>query len=215
MLFATDARESYWSVLLTSGKVLTERERVLDFRKGGYRNIDWQNDLNATGDLKKIKELHLISQGHYIPSYLCTWKDVIQGGEEDNHKTYEVTVPWSNADECIAMLRSDKKKAAFKSTLQVKYVEKKQHEMLKIDENYTAFQFKHRTKEFFNSTFTTLEAQCIGRVTNKESGDCECYIWDRFLGIIFYKSNIYNFGSWRQGLIPLKDLSHEVIGIRL
>lgn len=148
--------KSYWRVVLTNGKELTENKLVLDLRRGGYRCIDWALDLNSTGDLLKIKELWLICPN----------------GEQ---------------------------------------------RMLRIDEPGTALQFKHTNRDFFGATGQTLEAQCIGKVTDKETGACECWLWDRMLGLVEYHSNIYDFGSWRpnSGMIPPKQLSTDVIGLRL
>lgn len=148
----TDPARSHWEVVLTSGKVITENKLVLDFRRGGYRQIDWALDLNSTGDLLKIKELRLICPDG-------------------------------------------------------------QTARLEITEPGTAFQFKHKSIE--SSGFNCIEAQCIGRVTNKEDGTCECWIYDRFKGLIPYNSNVYNFGMWRDGLMPLTKLSQEVMGLRL
>lgn len=147
-----DPARSHWEVVLTSGRVITEHKLVLDFKRGGYRQIDWALDLNATGDLLKIKELWLICPNN-------------------------------------------------------------QKAMLRIDEPGTAFQFKNKSME--SSGFNCIEAQCIGKVTNKEEGDCECWLYDRLKGLIPYKSNINNFGAWRDGLIPLTHLSQEVVGLRL
>jgi len=146
-----DPSHSYWKVLLTTGKEITEHKLVFDFRRGGYRPIDWALDLNATGDLLKIKELWLICPN----------------GQ------------------------------------QVK---------IDINEPGTAIQFKHKS---INPYGAFLEAQGIGKVTDKGTGDCECWIWDRFKGLIPYKSNIDTFGTWREGLMPLTKLSREVIGLQL
>ncbi len=143
--------KSYWKVVLTSGKELSENKLVLDFRRGGYRPIDWALDLNTTGDLLKIKELYLICPNG-------------------------------------------------------------QQQMLQITEPGTAFQFKRKSVDIFGPV---LEAQGIGRVTDKETGACECWIWDIQLGLIPYKSTVTNFGIWREGLMPIKDLSQDVMGLRL
>lgn len=88
---------------------------------------------------------------------------------------------------------------------------------LEITEPGTAFQFKHGTFNTLGVTSKNVEAQIIGKITNKEDGDCICWIWDRIHGLIEYQSNINNFGMWRpnSGLIPLTKLSLEVVGLRL
>lgn len=155
---------SWWEVVLTTGKVLSENKLVFDFRRAGYRPIDWALDLNATSDLLKIKELWLITPGGH--------RTTLRGGAE-------------------------------------------RPIMFSIREPGTAFQFKHAMMDALGGSGRSVEAQCIGRVTNKLTGDCECWIWDRVLGLIEYKSNINDFGSWRSGLMPLTKLSTEVIGLRL
>lgn len=149
---------SYWKVVLTNNKELTEHKLVLDFRRGGYRPIDWALDLNSTGDLKRIKELYLI----------CP-----------NGQQVMLSFP--------------------------------------LGESGTAFQFKHGTMDAMGACGRNIEAQCIGKVTNKEEGTCECWIWDKVDGLIHYNSNIHEFGMWRKntGLIPIKDLSKDVTGLRL
>lgn len=89
--------------------------------------------------------------------------------------------------------------------------------MLQITEPGTAFQFKHALFDSLGGDGKNVEAQVIGKITNKETGDCECWIWDKVDGLIEYKSNINNFGMWRRntGLLPLTKLSIEVMGLRL
>jgi len=88
--------------------------------------------------------------------------------------------------------------------------------ILKITEPGTAFQFKTASAMAFGANGRQLEAQVIGRITNKETGACECYIWDRHLGLIGYQSNVRTFGSWDPGRIaPIGELSQNVIGLRL
>jgi len=158
--------KSLWSVVLTTGKIITEDQLVLDFCRGGYRQIDWALDLNSTGDLLKIKELWLVTPGGH--------RTVYQNGVE-------------------------------------------RPIVLQITEPGTAFQFKYGCRDFLGGVGQSVEAQCIGKITDKDTGNCECWIWDRVQGLIEYKSNINNFGMWRKnsGLMPLTKLSHDVTGLRL
>jgi hypothetical protein len=61
-LFTTTGKllrgESYWSVVLTSGKTITEGELSFDFLRG-TRSIDWYLDIASTEDCKRIKEITL------------------------------------------------------------------------------------------------------------------------------------------------------------
>jgi hypothetical protein len=87
---------------------------------------------------------------------------------------------------------------------------------LAITEPGTAFQFK--TASVFaqdGRMDKRIEAQVIGRVDDKERGTCTCWIWDRLLGLIPYHSNIFAFGSWREGIASIGALSQDVVGVRL
>lgn len=90
------------------------------------------------------------------------------------------------------------------------------HGVIKLKERQTAFQFKNSSKVHDGvRQYRILEAQVIGRVSNLDTGQCDCFIWDRMLGLIKYQSTIVNFGSWRPGIAPIKSLSLDVMGLRL
>jgi hypothetical protein len=88
---------------------------------------------------------------------------------------------------------------------------------LPITEPGTAFQFKTASVHGFATDNKVIEAQIIGRVTNKETGECECFIWDYQLNCMSqpYKTSIYNFSSWRDGIVAPGLLSVEALGIRV
>ncbi len=90
---------------------------------------------------------------------------------------------------------------------------------LDITEPGTAFQFCRQAKGMDMSTgaiVDSVEAQIIGRITNKEEGLCEGYIWDRVNGPMGYKDvSIYDFPSWREGLMPPGALNLDVLGVRI
>lgn len=48
--------ESYWRVILSTGRVISELERSFDLVRG-KRPINWHLDLVAAGDVARIKEL--------------------------------------------------------------------------------------------------------------------------------------------------------------
>lgn len=91
--------------------------------------------------------------------------------------------------------------------------------MLPITEPGTAFQLHTRTLDAFGANANTLECQVIGRVVDKVSGACDCFVWDRLLypaqGLFLYKSSVYRFGTWHERLAPIGALSQEVQGLRL
>lgn len=92
--------------------------------------------------------------------------------------------------------------------------------VLEIPERSTAFQFKTKSLDTLGANGMNLEFQVIGRVLDKVSGACECFIWDyRPLegqpNLVAYKSNIYRFGAWRDNITPFGALSLEVQGLRL
>lgn len=91
---------------------------------------------------------------------------------------------------------------------------------LTIEEPGTAFQFKVANVDVMGAWQKTMVNQIIGKVTDKQSGACSCWIWDCVRQEIQeYKSSIYAFGSWRADgvgqIAPIGRLSHEVMGFRL
>jgi hypothetical protein len=66
--------------------------------------------------------------------------------------------------------------------------------MFPITEPYTAFQLKVGMVHAFGDR--QVVSQLIGRVTNKEEGSCECFLWDSHLQSLgIWHSNIYQMGS--------------------
>lgn len=90
------------------------------------------------------------------------------------------------------------------------------HGVLKFRESQTAFQFKNSSVIHDGMRqYRILEAQVIGRVMDKATGACDCFIWDRLLGLFKYTSNVMDFGSWHPRIAPIKELSQNVLGLRL
>lgn len=92
--------------------------------------------------------------------------------------------------------------------------------VLEITPDMPAFQFKTKSLEMIGASGTDLEYQVIGRVIDKVTGRCECFIWDYRpkLGeehLIAYKSSIYKFGGWRDTVTPIGALGLDVQGFRL
>src|SRR5947209_4879187 len=58
---AIDPSLAYWSVLLRTGKRLSEHQIVPTLAHGqkGLRTLDWALDLVSTGDIKRVKEVTL------------------------------------------------------------------------------------------------------------------------------------------------------------
>ncbi len=162
MLLTPFLQESYWRVVFDTGRTLSERDQVAD--PGiGRRPADWTLDLVTTGDILRVRELHLIYPGLF-------------------------TRP----------------------------------AVLRIGEPGTAFEFKTGglIVEGDGTQSRQIFAQVIGRVDDKASGDCTCWIWDYKLGLLQYHSNIGLgdrwFGTWDPGRIaPTKTFNLEVLGLRL
>jgi hypothetical protein len=156
-----DPFQSYWSVLLTTGKRWSEHDLVPTWQAGvrGVRKLDWGNDIVSSGDIKRVKEITL-----HCP---------------------------------------DKRTA-----------------VLEIADPGTAFQFKTRSLTVLTEDGGGLEFQVIGRVVDKVSGRCECFIWDYHPkpgepNLVAYKSTIREFGAWRDTMMPIMALSLEVQGFKL
>lgn len=182
-LFELD--RSYWAVKLNNNTWQCETKIVYD--KGVFRYFDWSNDLVATSDVLKIKELWL----------LCP---------PNRHS------PMGNTARLF------------------------------IEEPGTAFQFKIGMADSnITRTYKSMQAHIIGKVTNKETGACECFIWDPIQGglltpqtlifdsvkkeLVKYpdgslayagKTSVYSFHSWKPGSIaPLGPLHLPTLGVRL
>lgn len=92
--------------------------------------------------------------------------------------------------------------------------------VLEITPDTPPFQFKTRSLDVLLTSDVMLEYMAIGRVVDKASGRCECFIWDyRPLdgqpNLVAYKASILKFGAWRDNITPLGALSEHVQGFRL
>jgi hypothetical protein len=112
---------------------------------------------------------------------------------------------------------------------------------LDISEPGTAFQFKIATADssIASPATRTLQAHIIGKVIDKLTGTCECYIYDPVedgmitpetqifdpvqgvrrdaAGEPIYagRTNVYNFHSWRPSLAPPGRLHLDMLGVSL
>jgi hypothetical protein len=112
---------------------------------------------------------------------------------------------------------------------------------LDISEPGTAFQFKIAMVDSAIASMVdrSVQAHVIGRVTNKETGACDCYIYDPVEGgmitpetqiydpvqgirkdengqpVYAGRTNVYSFHSWRPGLAPPGQLHLDRLGVRL
>ncbi len=90
------------------------------------------------------------------------------------------------------------------------------HGVLRLTERQTAFQFKSSSAVHDGvRQYRILEAQVIGRINDLDTGACDCFVWDRMLGLFKYSSNIRDFGSWHDRIAPVGELSQNVLGLRL
>jgi hypothetical protein len=94
---------------------------------------------------------------------------------------------------------------------------------LPITEPYTAFQFQMGTISLFGGE-RIPNAQIIGRLNNKETGECTCVIWDvqgeeqpdgsmKHL-FVNHITTVRNFTSWRGGIPSIGRLNYEMVGLR-
>lgn len=94
---------------------------------------------------------------------------------------------------------------------------------LPITEPYTAFQFQMGTVAFFGGE-KIPNAQVVGRVNNRETGECTCAIWDvqgeeqadgtRKHLFVDHKTTVRAFASWRGGIPDIGTLAYEMVGLR-
>lgn len=91
---------------------------------------------------------------------------------------------------------------------------------LEIADGMEPFQFKTKSLDMIGYNGIGLEYMVIGRVVDKVSGRCECFVWDYRPKpgephLVAYKSSIYRFGGWRDTVTPIGALGLEVQGFRL
>lgn len=91
---------------------------------------------------------------------------------------------------------------------------------LLITERGTPFQFKVKSTSGLSSgllLYAQRESQVIGRVDDKQTGRCTCFIYDHEWQVLStpWVTNIDDFGSWREGICPIRQLSAEVLGFDL
>jgi hypothetical protein len=153
---------SWWAVKLDNDEWLCEA-RIHTTPTGEIRHFDWTNDLVATGDIMRVKEVWLL---------------------------------------CPANKRSPMGNTA----------------RMPIVEPGTAFQFKVGSADSdFVTTTKQMEGHIIGRVTNKETGACECFVWDaryRFMTRP-WKTTVANMGTWRKNIPPRGPLELTQLGVKL
>lgn len=83
-----------------------------------------------------------------------------------------------------------------------------------VTEPYTVFQFSRGTLALLEGN-RIKNLQCMGVVTNKDTGECECAVWDqqtRQLYTMF--NNVKDFQAWREGVIPIGRLNIEALDLR-
>lgn len=89
---------------------------------------------------------------------------------------------------------------------------------LLIGEAYTTFQLKQGTMTISErGTERILQAQIIGRVDDKATGECTAVIWDVLEQRLYtdFKTNVRDFAAWRPGTMPIGALHLDVVGVRL
>ena len=87
-----------------------------------------------------------------------------------------------------------------------------------ITEPYTCFQMKTASFDALGANGTTFEGLIIGKVDDKVSGDCTFFVWDNVLKAMSVpqKGNVYTgLPSWREGIADVRNLSFDVLGLRL
>lgn len=87
-----------------------------------------------------------------------------------------------------------------------------------IIDPYSAFSFKrsHVSSNLVHS-WKQHEFHVIGRVLDKQTGDCFCFIWDDKYQVMTepYYTSIFNFKKWRSDMHEIGPLAYEKMGVRL
>jgi hypothetical protein len=85
---------------------------------------------------------------------------------------------------------------------------------------WPAFQFRQKSVGIMGGGADRLEFLVVGRVIDKVNGWCECFAWDYYPepgqpNLVAWRSNINDFGAWRDTMTPIGSLNMEVQGFRI
>ena len=85
---------------------------------------------------------------------------------------------------------------------------------LTVSEPYTVFQFSRGTLDLLTGR-RIKNMQCVGVVTDKATGACECAIWDQQTRELYtLHNNVLDFAAWREGVAPIGRLALETMDVR-
>lgn len=83
-----------------------------------------------------------------------------------------------------------------------------------VTEPYTVFQLSRGTLAAFTGQ-KIKNMQVVGVVTDKDSGDCECAIWDQQTKQLYTMfNNVRNFTKWREGVADVGMLNIKALDLR-
>lgn len=166
---------------------------------------------------------HLLSSSNRIFAGQSYWKAVLTSGKtisEIDMKTGFTTDPKSGR--LVAFRREiqwyDDIVAAgdAKNIKELHLVTPAGDACLPISEPYSAFQF-HRGTFLPFSEQRQVNMQLIGRVDNKETGDCTAIIWDVHEQRLYtdHITTVFDFTAWREGVTKVGRINLDVVGVRL
>lgn len=86
-----------------------------------------------------------------------------------------------------------------------------------IGEAYTAFQTHRGTALPMAGGLRIMNAQIIGRVDNKETGECTAVIWDVQTQCLYtdFHTKITDFAAWRPGIAAPGSMNWRALGVEL
>lgn len=150
---------AFWGIELEDGGWYTQLHTLVDVVRGCERELQWYDDIVATSDVLRIKEL---------------WLFCPKSRETPLGATCE----------------------------------------LDIKEKGTAFYCAGKASSLGVGRYPTFTL--IGRVNDKDSGDCEMYIWDALVRRCYHhRSNVRNISQWRKGGPIVGKLALDRIGLRI
>lgn len=83
-----------------------------------------------------------------------------------------------------------------------------------VTEPYTVFQLCRGTTDLLTGK-RIKNVQIVGVVSDKDTGDCDCAIWDVQVQQLYtIKNNVKNFQAWRDGVIPIGKLNFQALDLR-
>lgn len=197
-----DPTLAHWSILMESGKEWFEHSLVGTLRQGqrGVRLLDWGDDIVTTGDVHHVKEIRL-----HCPDGNTATLELLPGMEPFQFKSRSMDMlgAWGGRAEFMVIGRVvDKATGRCEAFIWDYHPEPEQQ--------YTpAVPYRAAAPAYDDANGVQHAA------VPEQLAEPELPYRPAGKHLIAYKSNIYQFGRWKESMTPIGALALSVQGFRL